>query len=189
MIAWPFKPHRPGGFDVICADPPWAFKAYTDIVSPKSAAAHYDLMSIEAIAALPVGALAARDAWLFLWTSAPMLDRGFDVLRSWGFEYRSRVAWRKVTRNGLSRPGPGYIVRSYHEDVLIGAIGHPRYSAPLDSLFDGVARQHSRKPDEFYRRIEAFAPDARRIDLFSRQSRQGWKHWGREAGLFDGAAG
>lgn len=183
---WPFKPHRPGSFDVLCADPPWKFKAYTDDISLKSAGAHYDLMEDDEIVALPVGALAARDAWLFLWTSAPMLDVGFDVLRAWGFEYRSRIAWRKMTKTGLQRPGPGFIVRSYHEDVLIGAIGKPAYSKAFTSLFDGVARQHSRKPDEFYHRIETFAPDARRIDLFSRQSRPGWKHWGREARKFNG---
>lgn len=185
MTAWPFSPHKPRSFDVISADPPWAFKSYTDEISPKSAAAHYDLMSIEEILALPVGGLAARDAWLFLWTSAPLLDRGFDVLRAWGFHYCTRFSWRKVTLGGNPRPGLGFVVRSYHEDVLIGKIGAPAYSAALDSLFDGVARQHSRKPEEFYRRIEDFAPDARRIDLFSRARRRGWRHWGREVGKFD----
>lgn len=184
-MTWPFGPLRPRSADVINADPAWRFVAYTDQISPKSAAAHYDLMELDEIKALPVGALAARDAWLFLWTSAPQLDDGIDVLRAWGFDYCTRISWRKVTRNGKPRPGPGFVVRSWHEDVLIGKVGNPAYSAPLDSLFDGVARQHSRKPEEFYWLVERFAPKARRVDLFSRRRRSGWKHWGREVGKFD----
>lgn len=184
-MMWPFSPHRPRSFDVIVADPPWAFESYNEEISPKSAAAHYDLMSIDEISALPVGGLAARDSWLFLWTSAPLLDRGFEVMHAWGFTYCTRIAWRKVTRSGKPRLGPGFVVRSYHEDVLIGKMGKPTYMGAICSLFDGVARQHSRKPEEFYRLVEAFAPDARRIDLFSRKRRRGWRSWGREVGKFD----
>jgi N6-adenosine-specific RNA methylase IME4 len=185
---WPFDPLRPFSFDVIVADPPWLFDLRSENGEGKSPQAHYNCMSIEDIAAMPVGDLARGDCWLFLWTCAPSLDRAFDVLRAWRFTYCSRFSWAKKTVNGKKRLGPGYVVRTLHEDILIGKIGEPRRAKALNSLFDGVAREHSRKPDEFFSLIEGFAPDAFRLDLFSRQNRPGWTNWGNEATKFDEVA-
>lgn len=182
---WPFAPLRPFSYDVIVADPPWLVEMRSAKGETKAPQAHYSCMSIDAICALPVGHLARGDAWLFLWTSAPLLDRAFDVLRAWGFAYCSRLTWRKATINDKTRVGPGYVVRTMSEDILIGKIGAPRRAKALPSLFSGLAREHSRKPDEFYRLAEGFAPDAFRADLFSRASRPGWTGWGDEHGKFD----
>lgn len=188
MRDWPFSPYRPFSFDVVCADPPWLFSLRSEKGEGKAPQAHYACMDIGAIKALPVGDLASRDCWLFLWTSAPLLDQAFDVLRAWSFSYVSRTTWRKTTVNGKVRVGPGYVVRSMSEDVLIGKIGAPSCAKALPSLFDGLAREHSRKPDEFFRLVEGFAPDAARLDLFSRESRAGWSNWGDEANKFDKGA-
>jgi N6-adenosine-specific RNA methylase IME4 len=184
---WPFDPLLPFSADLLVADPPWLVEMYSQKGEKKAPQAHYDCMPIEAIKRLPVGQLAGSDCWLFLWTSAPLLDAAFEVMRAWDFTYVTRCAWRKTTINGKPRLGPGYIVRTLHEDVLIGRIGNPRRFKPMPSLFDGVAREHSRKPEEFYGLVERFAPMARRIDLFSRQTRPGWKNWGDEATKFDEA--
>lgn len=188
MIIWPFRPHRHGTFDVIAADPPWLFSLRSVKGEGKSPQAHYSCMDLDAIKTLPVGDLAAKDCWLFLWTCAPLLDRGFEVMAAWGFAFKTRMSWRKVTKNGRPRVGPGFLVRSMTEDVLIGARGAPYFSRALPSIFDGEAREHSRKPEVFFDLVEDFAPKARRLDLFSRQSRPGWAAWGNEATKFDGAA-
>lgn len=185
---WPFDPLTPFCADLIVADPPWLVEMRSENGETKAPQAHYSCLPIEAIKRFPVGQLAGSDCWLHLWTVAPLLDRAFDVMNAWGFTYVSRYSWLKTTINGKRRIGPGYIVRTFHEDVLIGRIGNPRREKPMPSVFEGLAREHSRKPDEFYALVEQFAPMARRVDLFARQSRTGWATWGNEATKFDGEA-
>ena len=85
--------------------------------------------------------------------------------------------------------GPGYIVRTLHEDVLIASVGKPLRRRPFPSIFDGVAREHSRKPDAFYDHLDRFLPlTARRCDVFSREHRHGYATWGNEAGKFNARA-
>lgn len=185
-MTWPFDPLRPFSFDVIVADPPWSFSLYSESGEEKSAQAHYDCMPIEEIAALPVGDLVGANSWLLLWATAPMLPQALMVMTRWGFTYKTTVAWRKVTRNKKPAMGTGYVARTMHENVLIGACGKPEYRRALPSIFDGVRRQHSRKPDEFYGLVDRFAtPWARKLDLFSRETRPGWTSWGNQSALFD----
>jgi len=186
FLNWPFGALEPQSYGLIAADPPWLFKTHSDRGLGKSPQAHYRCMSIEDIKDLPVYDLAADDCWLMLWTSAPLLDRGFDVMRAWGFTYSSRFVWRKLTKNGRPAMGPGYVVRSLHEDILIGKRGKPRAAKALPSIFEGERREHSRKPETFYALAERFAPNVRRLDLFSRQSRPGWDSWGDQSTKFDG---
>ena len=183
-MTWPFKSLRPGAYDLIVADPPWTFAARSDKGLGKSPQAHYGCMSLAAIGALPVERLAKRDAWLLLWTCAPLLDAAFGIGAEWGFSYVSRASWAKTTVNGKRRMGPGYVVRTLSEDVLIFKRGQPAFARAFPSLFDGLAREHSRKPEEFYALVERFAPDARRADLFSRQRRRGFDGWGNELSKF-----
>ena len=173
------------GFDVISCDPPWTFVLRSAAGEAKSAQAQYACMPLADIKAMPIGHLVGANSWLFLWATAPMLPHALEVMAAWGFTYRTRLAWRKLTPAGKPRLGTGYVVRTLHEDILVGAIGSPTYARALPSLFDGVAREHSRKPDEFFALIEAFAPGARRLDLFSREKRLGWTGWGAESAKFD----
>ena len=173
------------GFDLVVADPPWAFALRSAAGEAKSAQAQYACMPLDEIKAMPVGHLVGANSWLFLWATAPMLPHALEAMAAGGFVYRTRLAWRKLTAAGKPRLGTGYVVRTLHEDVLVGAIGSPTYMRALPSLFDGVAREHSRKPDEFFGLVEAFAPSARRLDLFSRETRPGWTGWGIEASKFD----
>jgi N6-adenosine-specific RNA methylase IME4 len=72
-----------------------------------------------------------------------------------------------------------------HEPVLFGTVGKPRKFTPaLPSCFDGIAREHSRKPEEFYRMITDRTPGLRRADLFAREKREGWDAWGDEVEKF-----
>jgi N6-adenosine-specific RNA methylase IME4 len=169
-------------FDVVVADPPWQFTTWSarnqDI--GKGAIARYRLMSLDEIEALPVSELLGAHGFLFLWTTGWAIATGQAqrVARAWGFDPKTETVWIKRTVNGKVRVGTGYIARSMHEPILICTKGKPgRLGFP--SQFDGLAREHSRKPDEFYALLAKRTPGARRADLFSAGfERQGFEGWG-----------
>lgn len=185
MTDWPFGHLTPLSYDVIVIDPPWSFMTWSNKGSAKGAATQYDVMSTNDIKALPISRLAQRDALLLLWATAPMLPVAVDVMQAWGFEYKSEMIWRKVTANNKTRMGTGYWCRSMHEPILIGTIGKPSKIRAFPSIFDGIAREHSRKPEEFFDIVERHTSGMRRLELFSRQSRSCWETWGNERTKFD----
>ena len=185
MSDWPFDPLPPLSYDVIVADPPWRFRTWSETNQRKSASRHYDLMQTDDIKRLPVGDLAQKDCILLLWTTGAMQPQAFEVMRVWGFTYKSQIIWRKTTLAGKVRMGTGYWARTMHEPVLIGSIGKPPKFSAFPSLFDGLAREHSRKPDEFYRLVIKHTSGLRRADLFSRETRAGFDGWGAEHRKFD----
>lgn len=185
--AWPWPEFAAGSFDLIMADPPWRFELYSDKGEEKSAQAHYRTMTLEDIKALPVAGLASDACVLWLWATAPMLDQQIDVLRAWGFEFKTQGVWVKTTTNGKIGFGTGYVLRNAHEPFLIGTRGKPETARNVRSVVMGRVRAHSQKPDEAYRAAEALMPDARRVELFSRTNRKGWSVWGDEVGKFDAA--
>lgn len=184
-MTWPFDPLPPLSYDLIVADPPWRFRTWGEHNQAKSASRHYSLMTTEAIKALPVRDMAQRDCILLLWSTGAMQPQAFEVMTAWGFTFKSQMIWRKTTPSGKVRMGTGYWARSMHEPILIGCMGKPRKFSAFPSLFDGVAREHSRKPDEFYDLVVKHTSAMRRADLFSRISRPGFDGWGNEAGKFD----
>lgn len=188
MAAWFFDPLRPLSYDLIVIDAPWPFDLYSNKGNHKSAAAHYDLMSIDDIARLPVGGLAQRDCLLLMWVTAPRLADALTVMSAWGFQYKTNITWRKTTPAGKVRMGTGYWARSMHETVLIGTIGAPTKFSAFPSLFDGIAREHSRKPEEFYNLVAKHTSGLRRADVFARQARPGWDSFGDETTKFPEAA-
>ncbi len=101
-----------------------------------------------------------------------------------GITYKTEHVWRKITANGKVRWGTGFLARSMHEPILRGSVGHPP-KLTLPSCFDGIAREHSRKPEEFYRMIVEKTPGCRRADIFARERRDGFDGWGDELGRFD----
>lgn len=187
-MTWPFGDIRPLSADVIAIDWPWDIELYSEAGNLKSASAQYDTMSLEEILdfAPKVGMLAAKDCLCLMWGCEWMRPSDRErVLETMGFSYKSSLHWRKTTKNGKVRMGPGYRVRTMHEPIYIGTIGNPSHKA-FPSIFDGVAREHSRKPESFYSMVEKHTPGAiLRLDLFSRQTRANWLNWGREANLFD----
>jgi len=195
-VPWPFAGLELFAYDLIMADPPWHFRLRSEAGEAKSPQAQYETMPIEAIAAMPVGHLAARDCVLFLWCTWPLLLDGGDasrspvgeVIRSWGFRYVTGGAWHKKTAGGRTSFGTGYRARSSCEPFLIAIAGTPDTSRSERNLIEGLAREHSRKPEEAFAWCERYIAGARRLELFSRQSRPGWDAWGIEAGKFDGAA-
>ncbi len=179
----------PGPFGLIMADPPWHFRTHsTKGITAKGAAGQYATMTRDEIEALPIADLAARDAILWLWATNPMLPDAFAVMRAWGFTFKTAGHWAKTTKHGKLAFGTGYILRCAGEPFLIGTRGKPRTSRSVRSVVMGQVRQHSRKPEEAYAAAERLLPDVARLDLFSRQPREGWQAWGNEADKFGEAA-
>lgn len=183
-MSWAFGNLTPLSYDVIVADPPWRFRTWSETNQAKSASRHYALMTTTDIKALRVDELAQRDCLLLLWATAPMLPQAFEVMAAWGFRYKSSMIWRKLTPSKKVRMGTGYWARSMHEQILIGSLGNPKKFKAFPSLFDGTAREHSRKPDEFFNLVERHTIGARRVELFSREMRPGWSTWGNEIEKF-----
>ena len=76
-------------YQVIYADPPWQFRAYSKKGEEKGAENHYHTMNIEEIRSLPVNTIADQDCILFLWVTFPCLLEGLSVMKSWGFTYKT----------------------------------------------------------------------------------------------------
>jgi N6-adenosine-specific RNA methylase IME4 len=117
-----------------------------------------------------------------------MLPQALDVMRAWGFEFKTAGTWLKTTKHGKINFGTGYILRGSNEPFLIGTRGSPRTAKNVRSGFTGLIRDHSRKPEEAYAAAERLMPNANRLDLFSRTDRKGWTAWGDEVGKFGEAA-
>ncbi len=187
-------PPRAGLYKVVYADPPWPFRTYSAKGKGRSAEAHYDCMSVEQIAALPVAGWAAPDAAVLLWVTRPLLERAFGVIRAWGFAYKSYAfTWAKLNpRRGFPigseadfAMGCGYHTRANAELCLLATRGRPRrLSRGVRELIVAPRREHSRKPEEAYGRIEALY-EGPFLELFGRATRPGWDAWGAQAGLFD----
>lgn len=162
-------------YAVIYADPPWRYEHSMD--SGDAVENHYPTMQLSDICALPVGEIAARDCVLFLWATSPKLPEAFEVLRAWGFTYRTNSVWVK------HYIGPGYYFRQRHELLLVATRGEPptpeEQNRP-DSVQEHPRTEHSKKPEAYYGLIEAMYPGATRIELFAREAREGWDCWGNE---------
>jgi N6-adenosine-specific RNA methylase IME4 len=180
------RPH--GGFELIFADPAWSFDNFSKKGEAKNAKAQYDCTPIDWIKSLPVGILAADDCLLWLWATNPMLPDAMQVLDAWGFTFKTAGHWVKRTTHGKLAFGTGYILRCAGEPFLIGTRGQPKTTRSTRSVIEGPIREHSRKPDEAFSAAEKLMPDARRLELFSRQQRDGWTVWGNQTDKFEGVA-
>jgi N6-adenosine-specific RNA methylase IME4 len=164
-------------YSVLYCDPPWSFKVYNAHNGrDRAAASHYPTMETPEIAAMPVPA--ADNCVLFLWTTAPHLPEALDVMRLWGFEYKTHFIWKK------DRQGLGFWVRNQHELVLIGTRGTVPAPAPGDrfpSVVEAPRTAHSVKPEIVAQLIEAMFPNVPRLEMFARRARPGWDTWGNEA--------
>lgn len=168
-------------FGTIVIDPPWRYN------DDRLSSTQYKTMKVEDIASLPVGGLARENgSHLYLWVTKSFMEEGFHIMRSWGFEYKTMLTWVKVMRLSplVLSFGTGHYFRGSTEFVLFGVKGIcPSLSHSDRDVFFGLRREHSRKPDEFYHIVNRNSPDPK-IELFSRESRPGWRAWGDETGRF-----
>jgi len=160
-------------FQVIYADPPWRYEH--PVTENRAIEEQYPTMALEDICALPVIQHVDNNSMLFLWSPSALLEQSFQVVKAWGFDYRSDMVWVK------DRIGMGYFVRSQHEHLLIARRGNfpaPPPSARFSSVLESPREEHSRKPDRVYELIESMYPTASKCELFQRRPREGWTGWG-----------
>ena len=199
----PFVGLRRGYYGAIAVDAPMRFKSYAPAeLQPwnrrRDNARHYRTMSWDDLMALPVSELAnPKGCHLFIWSSGPFLPWTLRLIEAWGFKYSTRAfTWAKArpSWDGVSPLDPdkdfpsitGHTVRHQTELVLLARRGNCRRKAKnVDELIIAPRREHSRKPDEFYRRVETYC-DGPYVDLFARERRPGWDPWGDEVGRFNG---
>jgi N6-adenosine-specific RNA methylase IME4 len=173
----PIMPAIPKGkYRIIYADPPWKYgNTMPDYFTEQGD--YYPLMEIAEICALQVKELAADNAVLFLWATSPILEEAFEVIKAWGFEYKTSFVWDKV------KHCMGHYNSVRHEFLLVCVRG----SCQPDerTLFDSVVTEerigrHSEKPEVFRGFIDALYTWGPRIELFARQEVKEWDVWGNE---------
>lgn len=199
-IAKASEEHAPV-WDVLLADPPWKYNERRGKQARFGAGApgHYKGMKPEDIAALPMGAYGAARSMLFLWATWPLLPEALSVMAGWGYRYTTiGFLWVKIEADGSPVHGGGFYSKANTEPCLIGVRGRPMKPAvdTVSSVILSPTREHSRKPEACRTRISLMYPKARKIELFCRESAQGWATWGdevdepgfaRQSKLFEGA--
>jgi N6-adenosine-specific RNA methylase IME4 len=173
-------------FSTILADPPWQFQNRTGKMAPEhKRLSRYPTMNLDEIKKLPVAKVADNRAHLYLWVPNALLAEGLEVMKSWGFTYKSNIIWYKVRKDGgPDRRGVGFYFRNVTEVILFGVRGkNVRTLQPGRSQENMIVtrkREHSRKPDEQYNLIESCSSGPY-LELFGRGSREGWVTWGNQA--------
>jgi N6-adenosine-specific RNA methylase IME4 len=173
-----------GQFATILADPPWQFANRTGKMAPEhKRLLRYPTMEIEEILEFPIQQLCAARCHLYLWVPNALLPWGLDVMKRWGFTYKTNVVWYKIRKDGgPDGRGVGFYFRNVTELILFGIRGKMRTLPPGRSQTNIIAtrkREHSRKPDEIYDLVESCSPGPY-LELFARFKRKGWHQWGNE---------
>jgi N6-adenosine-specific RNA methylase IME4 len=167
-----------GKYRIIYADPPWKYGDPLGIEGYKiSAEQHYPVMSIAELCELPIKDMAEDNSVLFLWATSPLIEETFEVIRAWGFEYKTSFVWDKVKHN------MGHYNSVRHEFLLVCTRGSCLPDNP--KLYDSVQTiertDHSVKPEEFRNIIDDLYTTGKRIELFARRQVDNWECWGNES--------
>jgi N6-adenosine-specific RNA methylase IME4 len=173
-----------GKFGTLLADPPWRFSNRTGKMAPEhKRLSRYATMTNQQIMELPVAQHALPKSHLYLWVPNALILEGLEVMKRWGFTYKTHLVWYKVRKDGgPDGRGVGFYFRNVTELVLFGVRGSLRTLAPGRRQVNLLAtrkREHSRKPDELYGIIEQCSPGPY-LELFARHGRSGWQQWGDE---------
>ena len=161
-------------YDIIYADPPWS----RNQGGARGASRHYDLMALEDIKAMPVADFCAENAALYLWVINSGLQDGLDVMKAWGFDYKTMFVWKK------ERSTIGVYNRNKHESILFGVRGKmlPEFHSQ-PSCCEFPLQDHSHKPEEYHTIIQRMYPNRSYLELFARRHpfNKDWDIWGLEA--------
>jgi N6-adenosine-specific RNA methylase IME4 len=174
-----------GHYCAALIDPPWSFRTWSARGKGKSADRHYACQSLDDIISLPIDALMATDAVLFLWVIQSHFPQALRALEAWGFTYKTvAFVWVKP------RLGMGFHTRAQSEQCWLATRGkgYQRQSKSVRQVVFAAVREHSRKPDAVAHRIDQLVGNIPRIELFGRsEQRPGWTVWGDEVGKFNEA--
>lgn len=162
-------------YRVVYADPPWNY-GNSGLDDYGHAERHYPTMSIEELGHLGVPDIIEENSVLFIWTTSPLLEDSFRVIRMWGFNYKTSFIWNKVKHNF------GYYNSVRHELLLVCTRGSclPDNSKLFNSVQTIERKKHSEKPEEFREIIDTLYTKGKKIELFSRKQTKGWDAWGNQ---------
>lgn len=168
----------------VLADPPWQFSNRTGKMAPEHRRLNrYPTMKLQQILELPIPQLCLPQCHLYLWVPNALILEGLEVMKRWGFTYKTNLVWSKVRKDGgPDGRGVGFYFRNVTELVLFGIRGRMRTLPPGRSQVNIIStrkREHSRKPDELYDVIERCSPGPY-LELFARHPRKNWAQWGNE---------
>ena len=164
-----------GKYRIIYADPPWAYgNTMPDYFGVQDD--HYPVMQLSDICAMPIQGLSEDNSVMFLWATSPILREAFDVVRDWGFEYKTSFVWDKV------KHVMGHYNSVRHEFLLLCVRGscRPDEKKLFDSVYSEERTEHSKKPEYFRQVIDTLYPHGKRIELFARSKHEKWDCWGNE---------
>ena len=173
-------------FRTVLADPPWRFQNRTGKMAPEhKRLSRYGTMPMEEIMELPVAQIVDTRAHLYLWVPNALILEGLEVMRRWGFTYKTNIVWYKTRKDGgPDGRGVGFYFRNVTELVLFGIRGANnrtlRPGRTQTNIIVSRKREHSRKPDQQYHLIESCSPGPY-LEMFARHGRDGWTQWGNEA--------
>jgi N6-adenosine-specific RNA methylase IME4 len=171
-------------YGAILVDPPWQFNNRTGKMAPEHKRLNrYTTLKLKDIKEIPVSLVAAENSHLYLWVPNALLIEGLEVMKAWGFEYKTNLIWHKIRYDGgPDGRGVGFYFRNTTEIILFGIRGRLRTLKPgrtQVNIIRSRKREHSRKPDELYSIIEQCSPGPY-LELFARGKRIGWDQWGNE---------
>lgn len=170
-----------GKYQVVYADPAWQ---YNDKGCRGAAEKHYPTMPLQHLKALPVADLCQRDAVLFLWATPPLLLHALEVMKAWGFNYKTiAFVWIKLNKNHTVFKGLGHYTRANAELCLLGVRrkGVKVVDHTISQVLQSVREVHSKKPSAVYSKIESLHGSVERLELFARTTRDNWDFWGNMA--------
>lgn len=178
-------------YQVIYADPPWMYNDKRKVKDMRSvggsssgfgASEEYSVMSMSMLHSLRVDQIADDNCVLFLWSTSPFLREAIELMKRWGFEYKTvAFVWAKTRSKGSFARLLGRWTMGSCEYVLLGTKGNPkRIQKNTYQLLVEEHASHSLKPNTIRKRIVALMGDVSRIELFARNRTEGWDIWGNE---------
>lgn len=190
MMRWPFNGLQPAHYRVVVADPPWTFNDTGTRLAPsydgpqRQSPAHYDIMSINDIKALPMAKLFHPDGgWLALWVPWALVPVALSCIESWGLQYVTAGVWVKTKNDGTGlRIGGGHHLRMASEPLLLARVGKkwPRARVRnIPNVWHAPRQEHSSKPECVQQDLELLWPGPY-AELFARRRRPLWHCWGLE---------
>lgn len=173
-------------YGALLIDPPWNHSSWEG-GGNRHPSRHYEVMGLDAIKGLPVNECLSENSVAFVWACYPMLPEAFEVLEAWGLQYRTvAFTWVKTNpKSGDIFMGCGSWTRANPEVCLLATKGTPkRVHADVRQVLVAPRREHSRKPDEQYERVQRLV-EGPYLEVFARQERAGWDCLGKEVEKFD----
>ena len=184
MIEFPNKK-----YNIIYADPPWHYGSKSAVNNTKGSdikplSEHYNTMTLTELKKLPIKNITNDDAVCFMWVTDSHLDEALEVFKAWNFKYKTiAFNWIKITSKGNYCKNVAPWTMKSSEICLLGVKGRmSKYKKAnnIESLVIAERTKHSKKPNEVRKRIENLFGDIPKIELFARQTAQGWDSWGDE---------